>query len=135
MQPHRLGPPVYQWAADILRRRIAAGAYGSNGILPAERGLAAELKISRDSLRSAMAMLRAEGLIDCRRGLRARIRSRPDRVPVAVLPGQTVIARMPTPEERTLHAIPDGVPVLEVADVVYPAHRYVATGWPATDIK
>jgi GntR family transcriptional regulator len=48
--------------ADVLRHQIHAGAYDDG--LPAEHELAAEFFVSRNTIREALAALKAEGLID-----------------------------------------------------------------------
>ncbi|MFF0461877.1 GntR family transcriptional regulator [Streptomyces mexicanus] len=54
--------------ADVLRQRITAGAF-PGGMLPDERLLTAQLGASRNAVREALALLRAEGLITRRRGV------------------------------------------------------------------
>jgi GntR family transcriptional regulator len=49
--------------ADVLRQQVVRGAFGS-GALPDERALAAEFAASRNTIREALAILRAEGLIE-----------------------------------------------------------------------
>ncbi len=51
-----------------LRERIARGVYDQNGGLPGEQTLAAELGVSRVTLRRALASLKEDGVIDRRRG-------------------------------------------------------------------
>lgn len=113
---------MYQQIAGILRQRIAEGEYTS--LLPAERRLAEEFGVGRDAVRDALTLLRGEGLIDVVRGMPARVRDAEDRQPVAVPRGVVISARMPTPEERTEHDIPDGVPVLLASGRVLAAHRF-----------
>jgi GntR family transcriptional regulator len=48
--------------ADVLRHQIHAGAY--DGGLPSEQDLAAEFFVSRNTIREALAALKAEGLIE-----------------------------------------------------------------------
>jgi GntR family transcriptional regulator len=48
--------------ADVLRHQIHAGAYDDG--LPAEQDLAAEFFVSRNTIREALGVLKAEGLID-----------------------------------------------------------------------
>ncbi|WP_233521989.1 GntR family transcriptional regulator [Streptomyces triticagri] len=56
-------------AAD-LGREITEGAYGSGGRLPAEGELAERYGVSRGTVRQALSVLRADGLITSRRGTR-----------------------------------------------------------------
>jgi GntR family transcriptional regulator len=48
--------------ADVLRHQIHAGAYETG--IPTEQALAAEFFVSRNTIREALAVLKAEGLID-----------------------------------------------------------------------
>jgi GntR family transcriptional regulator len=54
--------------ADILRHQITAGAFGA-GLLPDERTLSTQLGATRNAVREALGLLRAEGLIERRRGV------------------------------------------------------------------
>ncbi|HEX3784006.1 MAG TPA: GntR family transcriptional regulator [Pseudonocardiaceae bacterium] len=55
-------------AADLLRQQITTGAFPT-GLLPDERTLAAQLNASRNAVREALNLLRAEGLIVRRQGV------------------------------------------------------------------
>jgi len=55
--------PRYLQIADALRRRLAGGAAGRAARLPSEFALATEFRVSRETLREALALLRDEGLI------------------------------------------------------------------------
>ena len=55
--------PRYLQIADALRRRLAAGGAGRAARLPSEPALATEFRVSRETLREALALLRDEGLI------------------------------------------------------------------------
>jgi DNA-binding FadR family transcriptional regulator len=57
------GRPTHDIVADALRRRIALGGYAPGEALPAERELAATLRIGRSALRTALRQLAAEGLV------------------------------------------------------------------------
>lgn len=54
--------------ANVLRRQVAAGDF-REGRLPDERALVAEFGASRNAVRSALAILRDEGLVDRKRGI------------------------------------------------------------------
>ncbi|QRP43569.1 GntR family transcriptional regulator [Amycolatopsis sp. FDAARGOS 1241] len=54
--------------ADVLRQRITAGAFDS-GPLPDERTLVAQVGATRNAVREALALLRAEGLVERRQGV------------------------------------------------------------------
>jgi DNA-binding FadR family transcriptional regulator len=55
-------------AAWGIRALIVSGAYGVGDRLPAERDLAAELKLSRPALREGIRRLRSGGVLESRRG-------------------------------------------------------------------
>ncbi|GAA1926568.1 GntR family transcriptional regulator [Streptantibioticus ferralitis] len=61
---------MYRKVAAELRQGIADGAYGSGGRLPAEAALAQTYGVSRGTIRQALALLRADGLVTSRRGTR-----------------------------------------------------------------
>ena len=61
---------LYRRVAADLREAIAAGDYGSGGRLPAEGALAERYGVSRGTIRQALAVLRADGLVTSRRGTR-----------------------------------------------------------------
>lgn len=58
----------YQEIADILRRQIVAGEYGPGEVLPSEAGLVAKHHASRVTIRKALELLKADGLVDARQG-------------------------------------------------------------------
>lgn len=64
IQPRRL----YRDAADQLRHLISSGEYPPGTRLPPERDLAAQLHISRPTVREALIALEVEGWIDIRVG-------------------------------------------------------------------
>jgi DNA-binding GntR family transcriptional regulator len=60
--------PVAEQVQDILRERIQQGIYLPEKRIPSEEQLAAELQVSRATLRTALAALAAEGYIYKRQG-------------------------------------------------------------------
>ena len=60
------GPPPWRQIAASMRRRIAAGEWP--GRLPGEKTLAQEYGVALGTVRKAMALLRAEGLIRTDKG-------------------------------------------------------------------
>ncbi|MFF4094237.1 GntR family transcriptional regulator [Streptomyces sp. NPDC001834] len=60
----------YRRLAASLREAITAGAFGSDGRLPSEEQLAQQYDVSRGTVRQALAVLRANGLVTSRRGTR-----------------------------------------------------------------
>jgi GntR family transcriptional regulator, transcriptional repressor for pyruvate dehydrogenase complex len=59
---------LYRQIAEQLRRLIAAGEYPLGSRLPPERDLAAQLGVSRPSVREALIALEVEGLVEVRMG-------------------------------------------------------------------
>ena len=60
--------PLYAQIADSIARRIRSGELAVGDRLPSERELAEDLKVSRMTLRQALALLRDQGLIDGQHG-------------------------------------------------------------------
>jgi DNA-binding GntR family transcriptional regulator len=58
----------YLAVAEALRAQIAAGAIDADGRLPSEGNLAAEHRVARTTLRRALKLLEAEGLITPQQG-------------------------------------------------------------------
>src|SRR3954469_21017628 len=71
-EPGRLGPlraaTTGEQVAHRLSTAIALGEFSLGDRLPSERELAALLKVSRESVRSALRRLTEAGLIEVRRG-------------------------------------------------------------------
>jgi DNA-binding GntR family transcriptional regulator len=63
MISHESAVPVYRQLAGILRGAIGSGQIAAGAPLPSESSLMQEYGISRDSVRKAMDVLRAEGLV------------------------------------------------------------------------
>lgn len=61
--------PKYQRIADELRRRVQAGDYAAGDRMPAETDLTEQFKVSLPTVRQALSVLRAEGLIESRHGI------------------------------------------------------------------
>ena len=60
---------AYELVANQLRRSIYLGRYMVGARLPSERLLTQQLGVSRTTLREAIRMLEAEGLVEIRRGV------------------------------------------------------------------
>jgi GntR family transcriptional regulator len=60
--------PRYRLVADELRRRILAGVIPPGSLLPSESDLMGEFGVSRGTIREAIALLRAEGLVVTEQG-------------------------------------------------------------------
>ncbi len=70
--PHE--PAQYILIAAELRRRIQAGAYPPGLLMPSEPRLIAEFGASRGTIREALALLRAEGLVVTEHGRGSYVR-------------------------------------------------------------
>ena len=63
------GPePLFRQVAAVLRARIEDGTYAVNRRIPSEEALCDEFDVSRPTVRQALALLRADGLITSVRG-------------------------------------------------------------------
>jgi GntR family transcriptional regulator len=69
--------PVYRQIADQLRNTITRGEFTPGAKLPSERVLMDRYQTSRVTVRQAIAVLGAEGLIDVEHGRGVFVRSRP----------------------------------------------------------
>lgn len=58
----------YQYIADQLQVQMKAGKYATATVLPTEYALCQEYKVSRQTVRQALALLAQEGLIEKRQG-------------------------------------------------------------------
>jgi DNA-binding GntR family transcriptional regulator len=123
---------VFRQLADLLRDQIVTGVLGPGDPLPSELRLAQEYGLSRTTVRQAIAILRAEGLVNVERprGTFVRAAAPSDRIPLHR--GDVVGARMPTDAERRSMQLPEGVPVLVVTGTngnqsVHPADRVQLT--------
>ncbi|MGH8292508.1 MAG: GntR family transcriptional regulator [Gammaproteobacteria bacterium] len=63
-----LRAPAYMRLQRLLRERLASGALGPGQALPSERALAAQLAVSRVTVRKALAGLVQDGILVPRRG-------------------------------------------------------------------
>jgi DNA-binding GntR family transcriptional regulator len=55
--------PVYRQLAGILRQQIESGELQHLDMLPSEKTLSQTYNVGRDTVRSAMAVLREDGLV------------------------------------------------------------------------
>jgi DNA-binding transcriptional MocR family regulator len=65
--------PLYRRLAGALAGAVAAGDLGAGDVLPSERALAAALAVSRATVVAAYDLLRADGMVDSRRGSGSQI--------------------------------------------------------------
>lgn len=67
------GTPLYLQVSRFLQRQIANGTYPMGTLLPPESDLAADLAVSRHTVRQAIAVLRRRGLLSARKGVGTRV--------------------------------------------------------------
>jgi DNA-binding FadR family transcriptional regulator len=130
------GAAVYEQLANLLREEILTGRLRPGERLPSETRLQQEYGLARQTVRRAVGVLRAEGLVVVSRGHGVLVREHAEMQDLVPAPGSTVSARMPTVDERAELDIPDGVPVFWVISpdgisVVYPADRW-RLRWPSS---
>jgi GntR family transcriptional regulator len=113
LDPHS-GIPLHRQLADLLRARITSGEWPPGRRVPSETTLGQEYQLGRGAVRAAIAILRAEGLVDVGPGRGTRVRERVEYELIDPEPGSTVWARPPTPVERREYDLPDGVWMLVV---------------------
>lgn len=127
--------PLYLQLAQLLRQEIMSGRYKRGDMLPGEAALTDSYAVSPSSARSAMRVLREEGLVETRRGAGSYVRHIPPKITITAGPDDIVTARMPTAAERRALGIAEGVPVLSVtrpgrAEELFDAGRAVITVEP-----
>jgi DNA-binding transcriptional MocR family regulator len=115
---------LYQPVAADIRNKIASGELGPGAALRSQKQMAHDYEVSVDTVRRALADLRAEGLIETSRGETTRVCVPRVREPVWLRPGETIRIRMPISRERDKLQIGDGVPVFVVNDVAFPGDRF-----------
>ncbi len=75
----------YREIAEDLRARVEAGDFATGRLLPSEAELSAGYDASRVTVRKALELLRADGLVDSRQGLGWFVAAEPVRQPLATL--------------------------------------------------
>jgi GntR family transcriptional regulator, galactonate operon transcriptional repressor len=69
---------IHGSVVETIGKWILGGVYAPNDLLPREDDLAGKLKVSRTSVREAVKVLSAKGLLEARRRVGVRIRNRDD---------------------------------------------------------
>jgi len=92
--------PAYLQLAIYLRGAIIVRQLPPGAPLPSEPELAERYKVSRDTVRRSMQVLREIGLAETRRGVGHFVTRTPEIRRVVVAPGSRVIVRMPQPHEQ-----------------------------------
>ncbi len=67
------GKPVYKQIAEYIERRISFGEFPPGSVLPSERELAKQLQVNRSTIVAAYEELRAEGIVESKRGSGTRV--------------------------------------------------------------
>ncbi|WKU05502.1 winged helix-turn-helix domain-containing protein [Micromonospora sp. HUAS LYJ1] len=129
-------PVGYQEVAEILRARIVSGQLKPGDRLPSERDLSQTYDVAPMTARAAVRLLRDEGLAEVARGRGVVVRALVEPEVVYVGPGDWVGARNPSPAERRLYRVPEGVPLMVVTHPdglqdLYSADRYRVVYRPA----
>jgi DNA-binding transcriptional regulator YhcF (GntR family) len=104
----------YHQIADAIRAQIQAGDLPANGRLPAETAIAADHNASVPTVRQAMGILRAEGLIESRHGVGTFVRAEPDHAGDGQENSMQRVLRWEVPVDDEWHEIGAGR-VVEVA--------------------
>lgn len=84
--------PIYKQLADAIREQIADGTYAPGQDLPTAAAIGDRYDVGRDTVRDALAVLRAEGLVLTERGRPAYVAEHPADV-VRLEPGDQVDVR------------------------------------------
>jgi DNA-binding transcriptional MocR family regulator len=92
--------PAYLQLAIYLRGAIIVRQLPPGAPLPSEPELSERYKVSRDTVRRSMQVLREIGLAETRRGVGHFVTRTPEIRRVVVAPGSRVIVRMPQPHEQ-----------------------------------
>ncbi len=79
-RPTRVTDQIAEW----LRSKILRGEFAVGQLLPAERSLAKQLDVTRNTLRTALARLESEDLLEMRHGSGARVKSFREQAGLAV---------------------------------------------------
>jgi GntR family transcriptional regulator len=105
---------LYVQVATMLRDQIIDGQLPLGAMLPSENQMVAEFEVSRETGRRAIAILRAEGLVETKKSRGTYVVQVPERQKVQAVPGSTITTRLPTPAERREMGLGEGVSVLRV---------------------
>jgi DNA-binding GntR family transcriptional regulator len=106
--------PAYRQVARFLREEIERGDLLPGDELPSERELAARYRVSKDTIRDGLKVLRANGLVVTLKGVGTRVADK-HKVEVHPVPKHALISvRRATQAERLRLRLPEGAPVLVV---------------------
>ena len=128
--------PVFRQIADLLRHDIDTGALGEGARLPSERELMDTYGAARGTVRQAVALLKAEGLVQTEHGRGGFVRSRP---PVRRIAHDRFARRHRDAgkaaylAEAEAEGISPGVEVLKIGPELPPAAIAARLGLPADE--
>lgn len=122
--------PIYHQVAASLRRRIGDGEWAAAGFLPSVLDLHHDYAIGAGSIRRALGVLLGEGLIEQKKGQRARVLPQPGVREAVLLPaGAHVVFDPASVVERREWDLPRGAWMVRVS------HRGVVRVWPADRVE
>lgn len=101
--------PVYRQLARLLKERIEAGDYQPGQRLPSEERLQQIYGYGRTTVREALRVLKAEGVVRTVTGSGSYVRGEQEVTMVTVTSGVVIATRMPTAEERRALGLDEGV--------------------------
>jgi GntR family transcriptional regulator len=117
---HSSDRATYRQIADDLRSAIPP----DGARVPGEERSCQEHGISRTNVRTAIEVLKGEGLVDVRAPRGTFVRNAPPREAVQLRRGDRVRTRMPIPDERPVHDIKEGIPLLIITRAEGEEERY-----------
>lgn len=119
----------YRELAALLRERITSGQLRPGARIPSEQDLRQAYGVARETARSAMRELVAEGLIVVRHGYPSFVAVPMQRTEVLLELGSELVVRKATPDERDDLDLPLGASVAVVSGLgavtVYAADRHI----------
>lgn len=98
LAPRTGGPPMYAQLYALFRQRIESGEWTVHGRIPALEALMAEFHVARVTLRHALGLLEAEGLIQRQQGRGTFVVEKP---------ASKVFYRVPPTWDDLLSTVPD----------------------------
>ncbi|MBB2749326.1 UNVERIFIED_ORG: GntR family transcriptional regulator [Microbispora rosea subsp. rosea] len=103
---------LYKQLADVLRDLIVRRTYKPGQMLPSETQLMQQYGVGRDTVRSAIAILRSEGLVISKPREGTVVAGGEPMTEYVVPPGARVRGRPATAAEARKLGIPEGQPVM-----------------------
>lgn len=116
----------YRELAAVLREQITSGQLAPDARVPSENDLIQRYGLARETVRRAVRVLEAEGLVLVRHGFATRVVRPKERVVVEIELGSTVVVRRATVDERMALDLSVGVHLAVVTNVDGESVTYVA---------